>query len=503
MKNKRVLYAAVLVLLSPLFADWPMWLRDTRGAPRAGDPPLRNPEEARPRWTSDTVLPPGRTSDSRRAASNQESPHSGGFASPMVADGVVYQFHYRPSGDVYDKNVAQNRLKMSQEKLRALSRPPKNNLIHGHDRWLIGATDILTAIDAETGKTLWQRDLGDGGINWNMFSKGGPLNTPAYADGRVFVVGTAGDVYAVDAKTGETLWTADIGPRAEQNRAYRREAEALREIAPRFRNDFLSSVVVADGVVLLSDQRMHSVIRSEREYHHDPLSGYIAFDAATGTRLWAESGIGGGTTPALWRHGGKDYLLASGIFSLSLREPKSGKALWKTDFGHGSSYRPAVGESHVVIQHRVDDGEQINRVSGCRIGLSGLELLWQWPADKKVLGNMLIHEGRGYALLNRNEDNLLCFDLETGKTIQSVTAPRLGGEQDNAMLIGYGDWLITANGKHEKGLNFYPIEPERMKEGRRFLPVEHATGYHIAIHPAFSGKTMFVRTDDRIEAFGW
>lgn len=483
--------------------DWPMWLRDTTGASQESDPRIERPEAAERIWTSEAVIPPGRVADSRRAAGNRESPHSGGFASPIVADGVVYQFHYRPSGEVYDSHVVTERLKTTQDALCA-QRPAvqEGNLVFGHERWLIGATDVLTAIDAETGKTLWQTDLGDQGVNWNMFSKGGPLNTPAYADGGVYVVGTAGDLYAVNAKTGKVVWQADLGWRTQQMREYRKGAEALEHLAPRFSRDFLSSVVVVDGVVLVNDQRRHNVNRGDgREYFYEPMNGCVAFDARSGERLWAEADIAGESSPPIWRHQGKPYLLADHLFHLSLRDIRTGREIWNVPFGHSSSYRPALGENVLIINQRVSRDNRDTRVSGYRISLQGLEPLWSWDADQTVLGNMLIDRGMGYALLDREKDNLICFNLEDGTPIASTDVPRLGGEQDNAFLLAYGNWLVTGNGKHNQGFNFIPANPARMDSGPRLLAAEHAIAYHIALLPAFAGDKLFVRTESRIQAF--
>lgn len=496
---------AFLLLLPQVWgqSDWPMWLRDTTGAARESDPRIERPEAATRIWTSEAVIPPGRTSDSRRAASNRDSPHSGGFASPIVADGVVYQFHYRPSGEVYDSNVVKKRLKTSQKALQA-RRPDaqEGNLIFGHERWLIGATDVLTAMDADTGKTLWQTDLGDQGVNWNMFSKGGPLNTPAYANGGVYVVGTAGDLYAVNAKTGKLVWQADLGWRTRQMREYRKGAEALKHMAPRFSRDFLSSVVVVDGVVLVNDQRRHNVNRGDgREYFYEPMNGYVAFDSRSGKRLWAEEDIAGESSPPIWRHQGKAYLLADHLFHLSLRDIRTGRVIWEVPFGHSSSYRPALGKNVLVINQRASRDNRETRVSGYRISLQGLEPLWSWNAGKSVLGNLLISRGLGYALLDRKKDNLICFNLEDGSTIASTSVPRLGGQQDNAFLLAYGNWLVMGNGKHNQGFNFIPADPEKMDSGPRFLASEHAVAYHIALLPAFVGDKLFVRTDRHIQAF--
>ena len=497
--------AALILLPLSAQADWPMWLRDTTGAARDADAAITRPEAAEQLWTSEAVIPPGRVADSRRAASNQESPHSGGFASPIVGDGVIYQFHYRPSGGVYDSNVVKKRLKTTQEALRA-QRPAeqKGNLVFGHERWLVGGTDVLTAIDADTGKTLWQTDLGDQGINWNMFSKGGPLNTPAYADGRVFVVGTAGDLYAVNAKTGALLWQGDLGWRTRQMREYREGAEALRHMAPRFSRDFLSSVVVADGVVLVNDQRRHNVNRGQgREYFYEPMNGYVAFDAASGKQLWAEADIAGDSSPPIWRHQGKAYLLGDHLFHLSLRDIRTGRVIWTERFGHSGSYRPALGENVLLINRRASRDNRDTRISGYRISLRGLQPLWSWDPGQSVLGNLLISRGRGYALLDQKEDNLICFDLKTGETIASTDVPRLGGQQDNAFLLAYGNWLVMGNGKHNQGFNFIPADPAQLPSGPRFLASEHAIAYHVALLPAFAEGKLFVRTDRHIEALEW
>ena len=60
----------------------------------------------------------------------------------------------------------------------------------------------LKAIDYQTGKTRWEHDLGPGD-NW-----AGVLST---AGGVVFTGDVHGNVLALDAKTGNTLWHANCG----------------------------------------------------------------------------------------------------------------------------------------------------------------------------------------------------------------------------------------------------------------------------------------------------
>jgi outer membrane protein assembly factor BamB len=87
-----------------------------------------------------------------------------------------------------------------------------------------GDEDITTALDARTGKTLWEYatsrktdrslDLGPGP---------GPHSTPLITGGRVFAVNTVGILHALDAKTGKPAWSHDLWREfkgAQQDRGY-------------------------------------------------------------------------------------------------------------------------------------------------------------------------------------------------------------------------------------------------------------------------------------------
>ena len=74
-----------------------------------------------------------------------------GYASPIVADGMVYVIHYQPSGKV----MAEGLPKRFTESLPAES-------------LTIEADDVIVAIDAETGKTRWVSSQGGKGMNYFM-----------------------------------------------------------------------------------------------------------------------------------------------------------------------------------------------------------------------------------------------------------------------------------------------------------------------------------------------
>ena len=67
----------------------------------------------------------------------------------------------------------------------------------------MGATipdSSLYALDAKTGKTLWK------------FTTGGTVfGSPAIANGIVFIGSVDSNIYALDAFTGKLLWSASVG----------------------------------------------------------------------------------------------------------------------------------------------------------------------------------------------------------------------------------------------------------------------------------------------------
>ena len=71
--------------------------------------------------------------------------------------------------------------------------------------------DSVIAIDAKTGKTLWEHSLSRNSKPSLDLSQGpGPHSTPLVVNGRVFAVNTVGRLAALDAKTGAPAWEIDL-----------------------------------------------------------------------------------------------------------------------------------------------------------------------------------------------------------------------------------------------------------------------------------------------------
>jgi outer membrane protein assembly factor BamB len=153
LSRTHLLAAAALILYTATAgaqtgtADWPQWRGVNRdGATTTFRPPAKWPEALTMKWRQDV---------------------GEGYTTPVVVGDAVYAFG-RQAGD----------------------------------------NEVVTAFDAATGKQLWQTrypapyTLVKAAAGHGM----GPKATPAYADGRLFTFGISGILTALDAKSGKILW---------------------------------------------------------------------------------------------------------------------------------------------------------------------------------------------------------------------------------------------------------------------------------------------------------
>jgi outer membrane protein assembly factor BamB len=192
--------------------DWPAFLGPIAGgtvAEATGTDLVEQPENIRLAWAPEEVdIGQGIGSISRfmdrKWADASRRRTCSGSASPVAADGKIYLSYYvpspvKPAPDNVRKRVAEGS-GLSPEEL------PDYALEKLYPR----ADDVVLCMDAETGKTLWKATMSGRGRN-HQHHKEGPFNmTPCVRDGRVFAIGMSDHLYALDAKTGKPLWETPL-----------------------------------------------------------------------------------------------------------------------------------------------------------------------------------------------------------------------------------------------------------------------------------------------------
>jgi outer membrane protein assembly factor BamB len=219
--------------------------------------------------------------------------------------------------------------------------------------------DTVLCLDAATGMTAWKKEFpgapSSQAINW------GASSTPAIADGKCYVAGSAG-FYCLSVKDGSVVWQAKT----------------------KLSN---SSPLVTNGVVYVA------------------VPAPTAYDARTGHVLWCLTNMTMECTSFVkWPHGGTNYLIGAWQGGASCLAPASGKELWRLGTGWMVSTPVILGDDLILRGFRY------------KIMPEKAQQIWYKASDSDA-GSQLVYEGCVYHTGGHcYSPQLRCLDLATGET---------------------------------------------------------------------------------------
>lgn len=323
----------------------------------------------------------------------------GGDASATAADGRVYVVRERANdneggGKLYalDRNTGQELWNFPPDALAgdfSTTTPAvANGIVYfGVNR----GGPVVYAVNATTGVRIW--------------SHGGPIaqiiSSPTVLDGRVYVAFTDGTIRALDAATGQVIWSA-----VQDQGAY-------------------SSPAVAGG-------RLYIAIHNR---------GLLALDAATGATLWL-SPIPGPqwSSPAV--DNGRVFVGSRDDHKVYAFDAVTGQTLWTattSDWVHSS---PAVANGVVYIGNEAGDLHAFNAATGGLIWRTGL-------TNTGIFNGPTVANGVVYAA---GEDaKLYAVEAATGRVLfrgsidnagQSLASPTVDG--GTVYIPAYDQSAVTA-----------------------------------------------------------
>ena len=236
--------------------------------------------------------------------------------------------------------------------------------VAGDRLYTLGGTGLLTALDAQTGRRLWGRDVA---AEHDVFSSGWGFAGSPLVVGDVVIVAAIGTLAAYDAETGAPRWSVPDGADS-----YSSPHLATLDGVPQvllLTSDGVTSVAPADGRVLWTHDwaTASRIVQPALTAGGDILvgaGGFAGMQRVSATR--AAGGHGGWTTEVRWTtrglkpyfndfvaHEGHAYGFDGSI--LASVDLQTGERAWKGGrYGHGQLLLLADQDLLLVLGERGD-----------------------------------------------------------------------------------------------------------------------------------------------------
>jgi outer membrane protein assembly factor BamB len=306
-----------------------------------------------------------------------------------------------------------------------------------------------------TGRELWTSA-------WNArFKSGmggdGPRSTPTWHDGRVYAFGGTGELRALDAATGQTLWRTDVLADAR--------ADNLEHGAS------ASPLIVDNTVVVLAGGGNGQSV--------------IAYDRLSGQRVWsALDDRASYSSPMLVTIAGVRQILAFTAERLVGLSPENGTLLWEFSWNANISQPLITAPDRVFISSELD-AAMVQLAAGPDGTLTAREL-WRTNRMNNKFTSPVLHDGHIYGL---DEAILSCIDAATGEL--KWKGGRYGYGQ---VMLASGHLIVLTE---EGELALVRADPGAHQEITRFPAIEGRTWNH----PAMSDGILLVRNIEEMAAF--
>ena len=287
--------------------------------------------------------------------------------------------------------------------------------------------DTVRCVDPQTGEERWSfsydHDDYDHIEPYSRSNEGGPVSTPAIADGRVFHTSRDGRIFCLDAHSGKLRWQHAL-------------TDVFEIEQPRW--GFAASPVVIDGVIYMD------------------LGKVVAMRAEDGQVLWQTADYTQSySTPTPFTYAGKDLLAAFPLDGLVIVDRKTGEVLathpWQSNQPVNAASPVVFNEDHLFVSSGWGGGAAMLRFDG-----SELHVVWESKKMSNMMTTSVIHEGYLYGF---DLKVLRCLDAATGEEQWS----RRGLGRGSLLQVGETMLVMSEAGE----LMAAPMSPKAFEPGDR------------------------------------
>jgi len=434
-KFRLALFSACIVsIYTAQTEDWPQWLGPNRDAV----------------WREHGIVekfPAGGPPVLWRASIGA------GYAGPTVADGRVY---------IADRQLAAG--------VSNPTDPFKRGKIQGVER--------VVCLDEKVGKVLWKHEYD---CPYDISYPAGPRVAPQVNGGKVYSVGAEGNLYCLEAKNGNVLWSRD------------------------FKKDCGAQTPMWGfaGHPLIDGKKLICLAGGDG-------STVVAFDKDTGKELWRAltAKEPGYSSPVIVEAGGKRQLILWHPEAANSLDPETGKVYWSEPFkaNSGMSIATPRQQNDLLFFTCFYNGSLMMRLDANKPEAKAV-----WRTEKAsekntthlnaVMTTPFLEDGYIYGVCSYGQ--LRCLKLETGERVWETFQASTSGEPvrwANAFIVKNGNRFFLFN---EKGdLIIARLSPKGYEEVSRahlLEPTNTAAGRDVLwSHPAFANRHMYARNDKEI-----
>lgn len=376
-----------------------------------------------------------------------------GYAGPAVAGGKVFVFDYLTKSG------------------KAFNDPGKRAQLDGQER--------LTALDAVTGKRLWQHAYD---CPYSVSYPAGPRCTPTIDGDHVYTLGSEGDLKCLQIADGEVVWHRQ------------------------FKRDFGAKVPIwgFTSHPLVDGQLLYCMVGGAGQ-------GVVAFDKKTGDVRWkALDAKAGYCPPTIVTAGDTRQLIIFHPEAIESLNPEDGSKYWDVPIKPSyemSIARPVV-EGNLMFASAIHNEAVLIKLDDSRPAAEEI-----WRGEPKSA----LHSGNATAMFvggviygtDCNVGSLIAVDSKNGSRLwETFEATKPGerrfikhgtafvtriGDTDRYLLMSETGELLMAKLTRDgyQGLGrFQVVEPTNESFGR---PV-------VWSHPAYANRTAYIRNDKEIVA---
>lgn len=396
-----------------------------------------------------------------------------GILDKFPATGLKFRWRVPVGGGYTGPAVARGRVFLMDRQLAKGATNPANAFARGQ---IPGSERVLCFNEAD-GKLLWQHEYA---CAYTVSYAAGPRTTPTVHAGKVYTLGSEGNLVCLDGETGKPAWSRD------------------------FKKEFGIKTPLWGfaGHPLLDGQKLICLAGGDG-------SVVVAFDKDTGRELWRALSAKepGYAPPVICEFAGKRQLILWHPEAVNGLDPETGKVFWT------HKHAPAV-RSGMTIPTPRQAGDLLFLTSFyngsllLRIASDQPAVVWQSQKVSEkdtdglhsVMATPLIESGHIYSPCSYGQ--FRCLKLATGERLWETFAPTSGKSErwGHAFVVKHGERTFIFS---EKGdLIIAKLSPEKYEEISRTPLLASANrdpGRPVVwSHPAFANQSIYARNDKEL-----